>query len=210
MDVQLQELIDKIKKEGVAQAESKSAEIIATAEEKAKKIISDAEEKATNVIKNAKSETERMEKASVDAVRQAGRNLIISFRDGVNAELSALISTETTKAYNADMLKTLIPETVKAWASKSDISDVAVLLSKKDADTLSSEFSACLKAEISKGLVIKIDDSLTNGFRIGTKDGSAYYDFSAESVADLFSTYLNPRTSQIMKDAAAEITAERN
>ena len=84
------------------------------------------------------------------------------------------------------------------------------MLSKKDADTLSSEFSACLKAEISKGLVIKIDDSLTNGFRIGTKDGSAYYDFSAESVADLFSTYLNPRTSQIMKDAAAEITAERN
>ena len=210
MDVQLQELIDKIKKEGVAQAESKSAEIIAAAEQKAAKIISDAEEKASNVIKSAKSETERMEKASVDAIKQAGRNLIISFRDGVNAELSALVSSETAKAYNADMLKTLIPETVKAWASKSEVSDISVLLSKKDASTLSSEFSALLKSEISKGLVIKTDDALSSGFRIGVKDGSAYYDFSAESVADLFSTYLNPRTSQIMKDAAEEIKAERN
>ena len=51
---------------------------------------------------------------------------------------------------------------------------------------------------------IKLDNSLTKGFRIGSKDGSAFYDFSAESVADLFSAYLNPKTSAIMKEAAKE------
>ena len=43
MDVQLQELIDKIKKDGVASAESSAAAIIAEAEKKAAAIISDAE-----------------------------------------------------------------------------------------------------------------------------------------------------------------------
>ena len=204
MDIQLQELIDKIKKDGVASAEAKAQEIIAEAEKKAASIISSAEEKADSIIKSGKAETERMEKASIDAIRQAGRNLLISFRDGVNAQLSALIATETSKVYNADMLKTLIPETVKAWASKDDVNSLSVLLSEKDLKEFEKDLGAALKEQINSGLEIKLDNSLTKGFRIGTKDGSAFYDFSAESVADLFSAYLNPKTSAIMKEAAKE------
>jgi len=33
-------------------------------------------------------------------------------------------------------------------------------------------------------------------------NGEAYYDYSAEAVADLFSSYLNPRVSAVMKNAA--------
>ncbi|MCQ2594770.1 MAG: V-type ATP synthase subunit E [Treponemataceae bacterium] len=205
MDVQLQELIDKIKKNGVAAAESSAAEIIADAEKRAAAIISEAERKAEEAEKKAKAEAERLEKASIDAIKQAGRNSILSFRDGINAELSAIVEAETAKAYDADMLKTLIPDVVKAWTSNADASSVAVLLSEKDLDALSKNFASALKAEIDKGLEIKSDAALDAGFRIGTKDGAAYYDFSAESVAALFSAYLNPKTAQIMKDAAGGI-----
>ena len=53
MDIQLQELIDKIKNDGVASAEAKAKEIIAEAEKKAASIISSAEEKADSIIKRA-------------------------------------------------------------------------------------------------------------------------------------------------------------
>ena len=53
MDVQLQELIDKIKKDGVASAETSAQKIIADAEKKAAAIISEAQEKADGIIKNA-------------------------------------------------------------------------------------------------------------------------------------------------------------
>ena len=43
MDVQLQELIDKIKKDGVTAAEKEAAKIIAEAEKKAEAIKKDAE-----------------------------------------------------------------------------------------------------------------------------------------------------------------------
>lgn len=209
MDVQLQELIDKIKRDGVASAEESARKIVSEAESKAASILREAEAKADGIIKNAKAETERMEKASEDAIEQAGRNLIISFRDGINKEVSALVAAETEKAFDKDLLKKLVPETVKAWAAKSSASDLTVLLPAKDLKALESTVKTALKAQISKGLVVKGDDSLSSGFRIGTKDGRAFYDFSADEVAGLFSSYLNPRTTQIMMNAAKGIPSER-
>ncbi len=208
MDVQLQELIDKIKRDGVATAESEAQDIISDAEKKAASIIKEAEEKADSIIKNAKAETERMEKASEDAITQAGRNLIISFRDGINKELSALVMAETENAFDKDVLKKLVPETVKAWAADVEAKDLTVLLSAKDLKALETGFKTALKTQISKGLEIKADASLSSGFRIGAKDGSAFYDFSAEEVANLFSAYLNPKTTELMKRAAAGLPLE--
>ena len=202
MDVQLQELIDKIKKDGVASAESSAATIIAEAEKKAASIVSDAEDKAQKIVKTAKAETEKFEKASVDAIKQASRNLLISFTDGINAELTALIQAETEKAYSADLLKKLIPETVKNWASKTEADELCLLLSEKDLKALEKGLLTALKDSVSKGLTIKADDSMTTGFRIGTKDGVAFYDFSSEAVAELFSAYLNPRTAEILKSVS--------
>ena len=208
MDIQLQELIEKIKKDGVASAESAAAKIIADAEKKAASIVSDAEAKADSIIKTAKAETERMEKASEDAIAQAGRNLIISFRDGINKELSALVNAETEKAMDNDLLKKIIPDAVKAWAANNEATDISILLPAKDVKALESGLKTALKGKISKGLEIKADASLSAGFRIGAKGGEAFYDFSAEEVASLFSAYLNPKTTELMKKAAAGIAEE--
>ena len=208
MDVQLQELIEKIRKDGVESATASAGNIIDEAEKKAAAIVKEAEGKAEEIIRNAKAETARMEKASEDAITQAGRNLIISFRDGINKELSAIVASETEKAYDQDLLKKLIPETVKAWAGNPDADDLTVLLSSKDLKALGTSLKTALKAKVSKGLELKADDSLTGGFRIGSRRGNAFYDFSAEEVASLFSAYLNPKTTELMKRAAAGIEPE--
>ncbi len=202
MDFQLQELIDKIKKDGVSSAESAAAQITADAEKKAASIVEESQKKADDMIKNAKSEIARLEKASEDAVKQACRNMLISFRDSLVAELDGIIQSETAKSYSSDLMKTLIPETVKAWCKNADASELSVILSEKDLKSLEGELKAALKAEIEKGLELKPDSTLSAGFRIGVNNGAAFYDYSAESVADLFSAYLNPRVAALMKDAA--------
>ena len=206
MDVQLQELIDKIKKDGVASAEKSAAAIIAEAEKKAASIVAGAEAQAAEIIKNGTAETTRMEKASIDALRQAARNIILTFRDSIAAQLDSIISVQVSQAYSAEMLKTVIPETIKAWAAQTDADDISVLLPAKDTEALQDYFVSVLKSELAKGLELKADKTLDAGFRIGSRDGAAYYDFSAESVAALFAAYLNPRTALIMKDAAASVT----
>lgn len=202
MDVQLQELIDKIKKDGVATAEAEAAKTIAEAEKKAESIVADAQAKASEIIKNAKAETERMQKASDEAIVQAGRNMLLSFKDSLVAELDGLIQAETAKAETKDVLAKLIPETVKAWSKNSEASELSVLLGEKDLKALESSLTAELKSEISKGLEIKLDKTLTAGFRIGVKNGAAFYDYSAESLAEMFASYLNPKVAALMKEAA--------
>ena len=205
MDVQLQELIDKIKKDGIANAESEAQKIIAEAEKKAQSIITDAEEKSQEIIKNAKAETSKMEKASEEAIIQAGRNMLLSFKDSLLSELNGLVQAETEKATTKEVLAKLIPETVKAWSKNTQVDELSVLLSEKDLSSLQAAFTNELKAEIEKGLEIKPDKTLSSGFRIGVKNGAAYYDFSAESVAELFAAYLNPKVAALIKTAAKGI-----
>lgn len=201
MDVQLQELIDKIKKDGVTQAEKDAAKIIAEAEKKAQNIIANANEQAEQIIKSKKAETEKMEKSSEEAIIQAGRNMLLSFKDSLIAQLNAIINTETQKAMSKDVLVKLIPETVKAWVKNTNASELSVLLSEADLKTLSTSLTSELKAEIAKGLEIKPDKTMAAGFKIGVNNGEAYYDYSAESLAQLFSAYLNPKVSSLMKEA---------
>ena len=204
MDVQLQELIDKIKKDGVASAENEAAKIVAEAEKNAEKIIADAQEKADEIVKNAKAETERMEKASEEAIVQAGRNMLLSFKESIISELDGLIKTETENAQTKELLAKLIPETVKTWSKNADASELSVLLSEKDLKALESSLVSELKDEISKGLEIKPDKTLSYGFRIGVKNGAAYYDYSAESLSEMFAAYLNPKVAALIKIAAKD------
>ena len=204
MDVQLQELIDKIKKDGVTAAEKEAAKIIADANKKSEAIIKEAEAKAEQIKKDAKAETTRMQKASDEAIVQAGRNMLLSFKDSLVQELDGLIQAETAKSLSKDTLAKLVPETVKAWAKNSDASELSVLLSEKDLKALEGSLTTALKAEIKKGLEIKPDKTLAAGFRIGVKNGAAFYDYSAESLAEMFAAYLNPKVAGLMKIAAKD------
>lgn len=205
MEVQLQELVDKIKKDGVAAADEKAAEIIRAAEEKAKNIIEKAEAEAQESVKKAEAEALRFQKAAESSIDQAGRNTLISFRQGLLNELNAIIKAETAKNYDSTVLKNLIPEAVKGWVKTGNTENLSVILADKDLKELESSLSAALKDQIAKGMELKADSKIAGGFRIGTKDGSAYYDFSAEAVADLFSSYLSPKTAEILKNAAKEL-----
>ncbi len=202
MDVQLQELIDKIKKDGVAAADEKASQIISEAEKKADDIVAAAKEEADSILKKAKAETERMEKASEEAIIQAGRNMLLAFKDSLVSELDSLVQAETEKAISKDVLTAIVPATVKAWAKNSEISELSVLLSEKDLKELQAAFTNELKEEIAKGLELKPDKTLSYGFRIGVRNGAAYYDYSAESLAEMFSAYLNPKVAALLKTAA--------
>ena len=130
--------------------------------------------------------------------------MLLSFKDSIINELDGLIKTETENVQTKDLLVTLIPETVKAWSKNADASELSVLLAEKDLKTLESALVSELKAEISKGLEIKPDKTLSAGFRIGVKNGAAYYDYSAESLSEMFAAYLNPKVAALIKIAAKD------
>jgi len=201
MDVQLQELIDKIKKDGIESASAEAARIKAEAEQEAKRLIESARKEAAALVAQGKLDAERSEKAGIAAIGQASRNLVLAFQGEIQNLLDAIVRRESAAAFGDEVLKAAVPDLVAAWASKgSDAMDV--LLPAETLQRLEVFFKGKLAAALKQGVELKADRSLTAGFRIAGKDGSAYYDFSADAVAELMSAYLNPRLAEILKSSA--------
>ncbi|GMO25743.1 MAG: V-type ATP synthase subunit E [Termitinemataceae bacterium] len=198
MDIQLQELIEKIKKDGIESASQEAARVKANAEADAKRIVESARKEAATIVEQAKADAERSEKAGIAAVEQASRNLVLAFKDEIQAVLNKVVSREITSAYNADTLKSVLPDVIKGLMSDKGVN---VILNNSDLSALDAWAKGSLSAELSKGLELK-PGKVGAGFRIAEKDGSAYFDFSAEAVADALSAYVNPRIAEALKSAA--------
>lgn len=201
MEVQLQELIEQIKKDGVATAEAEAETIVDAAKTEAEKIIADAKAQADKIVAGAKAETERMTKSSEDAIRQAGRNLLISFRESVAGELKAIVGENVNAVYSSDAFADLIINIVESWANKPDAEDIAVILNTQDLNKLEETLLAALKEKMLKGITLKANDNFDGGFRIAVNNGSAYYDYSQEAVVDMLSNYLSPKVTELLKEA---------
>lgn len=201
MEVQLQELIEQIKKDGVSVAEAEAKSIIDTAKADAQKIIADAQAQAEKILAKAKVENERMVKSSEDAIRQAGRNLLISFRESIARELNAVVGENVTAVYSSESLAGLIVSIVENWAAKPDAEDITVILNGKDLEALEALILAGVKEKILGGVTLKANDNFDGGFRIAVNNGSAYYDYSADAVVDMLSNYLSPKVTKLLKEA---------
>ncbi|MDR0497038.1 MAG: V-type ATP synthase subunit E [Treponema sp.] len=201
MEIQLQELIDKIKKDGIESASGEAARIKRDAEAEAARIVSQAQKEAVDIVNRGKADAERSEKAGVAAVEQASRNLVLAFKGEIQGLLDKLVAEAVSGSYSADVVKGILPELVKNWAVMNTDS-LSVLLSEGDLNKLDSGFKANLASALKGGVELKVGKSLDAGFRIMEKDGSAFYDFSAEAVAKMLSAYLNPKLAETLNNAA--------
>ena len=200
MEIQLKEIIDQIKKDGVEAAEAEAQAILNAANEEAEKIILNAKKESERILQDAKKENERMVKSSEDAIRQAARNLLISFRESVARELKAIIRENTDAVYSSDAFAGLIISVVEGWAKNPDAEDVSVILNTQDLERLEKTLLAELKEKTLKGVTLKANDNFDGGFRIVVNNGSAYYDYSEEAVVDMLSNYLSPKVTEILKE----------
>ena len=201
MEIQLHELIEKIKKEGIDSAKTEAAKLKADAESEAQAIIEQAKRQADTIMAQAKENAERSEKAGAAALEQASRNLILTFKGEIQGILDKLVSNAVQSTYSAELIKNILPDLLKSWGAKGADS-LSVLLPEGELKKLEDSFKASLASTLKGGVEIKAGKNLDGGFVISEKDGSAFYDFSAEAVAKMLSAYLNPRLAETLKSVS--------
>jgi len=202
MDVQLKELIDRIKSEGIKNAEQQAETIIDEAEKKARKIVADAEKEADSIRQKAEADARKMEHTGRESLKQAGRDLIISLQQRLQTLFDEVVYTETAENLKSDFLQKLIVQLVDKW--DEDVKDLELLVSEDELKKLEKGLRDKLSAQLSKGMEIKPLPNVEAGFKVSYKDGSAYYNFSAEGVAEIISEFLNPRLAETLKEAVKE------
>jgi len=202
MDAQLQELIETIKTEGVQSAEKQADQIVASAEEKAAQITGDAEKKAKQMIDDARAEQAKLDQSGRETLKQAGRDLILGVQTQLVEVFKSVVSVAAGEAISADILENTIVAVVTAWSQGRDEA-LDVILGESDLSRMEQRLRSRLSAEVSAGTEIRPNNAVKSGFRVSTKDGSLYYDFTVESIAEALSAYVGPRLSAVLKEAAA-------
>jgi len=202
MDVQLKELIDRIKSEGIENAEQQARTIIDEAESRAKKIINDAEKEADTLRQKAEADVRKAEYTGRESLKQAGRDLVIMLRQRLQELFARVIYTETAAQLKGSQLQKIIGELVNRW--DEDIQNLELLISEEELKGLEKGLRDKLSEQLAKGMEIKPLANVDAGFKVSYKDGSAYYNFSAEGIAEIISGFLNPKLAEILKEAVEE------
>lgn len=195
-EIGLSGLIEKIKKDGIEEAEKKSQHIILQAEKKAHDIIAKAEGDSKSIIEEAGHEADRLRKQAEESVRQSIRDAILMLKQRAVDLFDAVLKRQAAGEISKDVLKEVIVKLIGNF-KKDGMPDIEVLLSAKEKAELEKAVLNSLTEEMRKGVTFKVSPSVEKGFRIGQKGGDYYYDFTDEAVAEALRTYLNPKLVRI-------------
>jgi len=197
MDVQLQELIDKIKSDGVEQARVKAEQMIAEAKQASNQFRQDASKEAAGIIEQAKADADRSVKAGTEALSQAGRDLILGLKGEVESLFSRVVEEETAAAMKGDLLESAVLKVLDSIL-QSGTESAELILNPSDVGELSATLKSKLAAKVKGGIPIRASSRISSGFRVSVDNGVAFYDFTPAQIADVLSTFLNPTIAEIV------------
>ncbi|MGE4455287.1 MAG: V-type ATP synthase subunit E [Sphaerochaeta sp.] len=198
MAQQIQELVATIRKDGIEAAQKEADQIISDAKAEAAQLVEKARKEAAREIENAKKEIATRDQSAISSLQQASRDVQLSLKKSIQDELDRILASDIEKVYASKELAGVIIQVV---SSLSDIGTKELQLNQKDFDQLAASLKKELGQEIKKGLEIKAVPSARSGFKVTEKDGSAFYDFSAEETAELLRPFLSPSIQKIVFQA---------
>lgn len=199
-DVQLKELIDTIQRDGVDKVRVESAALLKQAGAKADEIVAAARTQADALLAAARREQERLESSGRESLKQASRDVLLGVRKQLENLFSSLLREKSREALKGKEVAAAIAAMISNWTPERR-DKIEILLPREQFDPMAKALRQALAATIAAGIEIKASADVANGFRVSEKDGHAYYDFSAESIAESLSQLLNPAMAGIVSDA---------
>lgn len=175
MELQIQDLVSSIKKDGIESANREAAQILADAKAQADKLIADAKHEAGKLVADAKAEIDVFKASAQLSAEQAKRDAVLAFRQEVGAELTKLLAQDTHKALDDKALASLIAAALQGEDASAYAAEVASVT-----DALKGELADAIRA----GLELRLSKKVHTGFRLCAKDGSGYIDCSDEELAE--------------------------
>jgi len=201
MAEELQNLLDRIQKEGVERADAEAERIIAEAKARAKTIVADAEKNAAGMIEKADADSVLFTRRSESAIAQAARDLIISVGDAITETLLAIVARDVDTAMNTDTLPGFIKEAINAYGTAENAANIEVILNDKQKEDVTAFFMKELAGAMKNGLTIRSSRNIISGFRVALKDSGVQHDFTGAALTGAIGELLRPQLAEIVRKA---------
>ena len=199
MSQHVQELIDKIKTEGLRAADQKAKEIEDSAQANAQKIIADAQVQARHIIADAQAQAQKTHGSTEMALKQSARDTLLALKKEIEGVLRKVISRQVKDSLSPEQLSDIVGEVVKGSVQAGLVdNDIEVILNSDDLKKLKDGFIAKLQKEIKQPMTFKSSDGMSSGFTISFDEGKSCFDFSGESLVEYLSSYLNAQVAALL------------
>ncbi len=199
MQNKLQELTDKLYKEGLSKGKQEGEEILAKAKDQAEEIIGKAKAEAEAIIAAAQKEAEDLRtKVTGDLKMAAGQSVAATRQDIETLILTKMTEGEISSALtSADFVKQVILAVAKGFNAQ-DAADLELVLPESLKKELEPFVAKELATVLNGGVQASFSKKISGGFNIGPKDGGYFISFTDETFKELISEYLRPATRKIL------------
>ena len=195
MDTKIQELTDKIYKEGVEKGNEEANKILAVAKEKEESIIREAEDKAAQILAEAEKKASELKKNTEAELRLFASQAVEALKSEVTNLVADRIVTDNIKAATADVsfIQKTILETAKEWVKNENVTIQAA-----DAKALTDYFESNAKDLLDKGLKIEQVNGKKSSFTLAPANGAYKISFGEDEFIAYFKEFLRPQLIEML------------
>ncbi len=213
VSVGVQELIEKLKNQGVQNGRDQASAIVSTAKAQAEKLVKEAEQKAEDIVSKAREEASFITKAGQEALQLAGRNTILELKDYLLNQFSHQIRAVVSNTMdNKALLEKMILEVAGDNALRGE-EHVNVVLPRKiiGVDELRDnperlkeggllEFSMDQAGTmLQKGVTFTVGSAQQKGITFRLKDKDIEVELTDEAVSAVLLRHLQPRFRALLE-----------
>ena len=195
MENKIQELTDKIYREGVEKGNEEAQRLVSNAREEAAKILEEACKEAEAIVAAArKSAAETAENTQSEIKLFAGQ-AVNALKTEIASLLTNQVVSKAVKDFVADKdyLNKFIVSLATQWTENE-----AIVISTADAEGLKKFFAANAKAVLDKGVKIEQVNGNKTLFTISPADGSYKVNFGEEEFENYFKDFLRPQLVEML------------
>ena len=199
MPNKLQELTDKLYKEGLSKGKEEGERILEEAQKQAAALVENARAEADAILAAAHKEAaDRKAKTESDLKMASAQCLQATRKDIENLVVTKICSEQVSKALSdPEFLKETITEVAKRF-SATEAADIALVLPEKLKTGLEPWVAGELSKVLGAGVSASFSKKIAGGFTIGPADGSYFVNLTDESFSELIGGYLRPVTRKLL------------
>ena len=195
MENKIQELTEKIYREGVEKGNDEANRLISNAREEAAKIIEDARKEADAIILAARKNATEISENTQSEIKLFAGQALNALKTEVTSLLSNQVVSDAVKNFVSDkeFLNKFIVTLAEKW-----VSDEPIVISTADAEGLKKYFATKAKEVLDKGVKIEQVNGIKSIFSISHADGSYKVNFGEEEFENYFKDFLRPQLVEML------------
>ena len=195
MDAKIQELTDKIYREGVEKGNEEAGRIIAEAKAEEQNMLRNARKEAEEIVAQARKEAAEWKKNTESELKMFASQAVEALKSEVTNLITGKVVSDNVKAASTDaeFMKKMMLEIAREWAKNGAIS-----IQTSDAKELTSYFQANASDLLNKGVTIEEVNGRKVSFSIAPADGSYKISFGEEEFIAYFKEFLRPQLIDIL------------